>query len=87
MSRAVPFAMSGVVASGLAASAGYTSGRCNICGKLLKSSAPEAMAAHQRELSSCIPPPSKGNVPKALKLGNLFWDLQGPEPSQQNLKL
>ena len=67
MSRAVPFAMSGVVASGLAASAGYTSGRCNICGKLLKSSAPEAMAAHQRESSSCIPPPSKGNVPKALK--------------------
>ena len=59
--------MSSVMASGRAASVGFTSGRCDICGKLLKSSNPEAMAAHQRESSSCVPAPSKGNAPKAVK--------------------
>ena len=60
--------MSSTVASAAARSIGYTSGRCNICGKLLKSSAPEAMAAHQRESSSCVPAPSKGNAPKAVRM-------------------
>ena len=60
-------AMSSTMASAHAASMMFTSGRCDICGKLLKSSNPEAMAAHQRESQSCMPPPSKGNAPKAVK--------------------
>lgn len=55
------------MASGQAASLGFTSGKCDICGKLLKSSNPEALEAHKRESSSCVPPPSKGNAPKAVK--------------------
>ena len=59
--------MSSVVASAQAASIGYTSGRCDVCGKMLKSSNPEALAAHKRESSSCIPQPSKGHAPKAVR--------------------
>ena len=40
---------------------------CDICGKLIKSTSAEAMAAHQRESSYCVPPPSKGNAPKAVR--------------------
>ena len=60
-------AMSNSVATGLARSVGYTSGKCDVCGKVLKSSAPEAMEAHKRESSSCVPAPSKGNAPKAVR--------------------
>ena len=45
---------------------GTTSGICNVCGKRLKSSAPEAMAAHQRESTTCVGAPSK-NAPEAVK--------------------
>ena len=47
-----------------------TSGVCDMCGKVLKSSNPEAMAAHKRESSSCSllsgGAPSK-NAPAAVK--------------------
>ena len=59
--------MSSVMASGRAASLGFTSGKCDICGKVLKSSSIEAMEAHKRESQSCVPPPSKGNAPKQVK--------------------
>ena len=59
--------MSNVVAGAVSMSLGATSGRCNICGKMLKSSAPEAMEAHQRESSTCVPVQSKANAPKAVR--------------------
>ena len=40
---------------------------CGICGKRLRGSTPEAVAAHQRESQSCMPAPSGPNAPKALR--------------------
>jgi hypothetical protein len=45
---------------------GATSGICNVCGKRLKSCSPEAMAAHQRESTTCVGAPSK-NAPEAVR--------------------
>jgi hypothetical protein len=41
-------------------------GVCDICGKVLRSTSHEAMAAHQLESSTCIPPVS-AHAPKAIK--------------------
>ena len=35
---------------------------CDVCGKVLKSSAPEALASHKRESSKCIAAPSRGEA-------------------------
>ena len=40
---------------------------CDICGKVIKSTSAEAMAAHQRESSSCYPLTASASAPKAVR--------------------
>ena len=49
------------------ASPGCKMATCDICGKVIKSTSAEAMAAHQRESSSCYPLTASASAPKAVR--------------------